>query len=82
MTHVAKPCQWYKTVPFVKYPTLSITPYRRICLFTHCAIIFRDDFSIHECNQALVDSRLIEVRRYNHLDHCTSSDTGMHNHEG
>ena len=42
--------------------------------YTHRAIIFRDDFSIHECNQALVDSRLVEVRRYNHLDHCTSSD--------
>ena len=40
---------------------------------THSTVVFRNNFSLHEGNQALVHSRLIEIRGLNKLQHCRRS---------
>jgi len=68
----AAPCQWYNTLPFKKR-YFSHTCYGSIHVSTHRAIIFCNDLPIYKCNQALIHSRLIEVRGHDHLYDCMPS---------
>lgn len=69
---VAAPCQWYNTVPFTEH-YFSHRYHQSIHFPTHRAVIFCNDLPIYKCNQALIHSRLVEVRGHDHLYDCIPS---------
>jgi hypothetical protein len=60
-------------IQFPSRNTTSATHVPTNTFITHRTVIFRNDLAIYKRNQALIHSRLIEVRGHDHLKNCIPS---------